>query len=211
MKVLDFDPFGSLSDRLNSVDQFIFNPLDSSNMISEFEKCLKSSGADAQKIKEFGIDLVKAFGDEEFIPENFENLLLIKCKIAEEIMPKIELEVMEGLLICSFYTQLLQEKFIEKDVENTAVLTILYYVSLINGSIPNRLSKKGNDNRHAENRSMKNDVFNWADKNMHKFASLDAAAEAIAGKLVNAKFRTIRVWLTEWRKEQKAGRRPSNC
>ena len=87
MKVLDFDPFGSLSDRLNSVDQFIFNPLDSSNMISEFEKCLKSSGADAQKIKEFGIDLVKAFGDEEFIPENFENLLLIKCKIAEEIMP----------------------------------------------------------------------------------------------------------------------------
>ena len=65
--------------------------------------------------------------------------------------------------------------------------------------------KKGADKRHAENRSMKNDVFNWLDTHMHQFKSMDAAADAIAGKMAPVKWRTARDWVGEWKKLRSAG------
>ena len=58
--------------------------------------------------------------------------------------------------------------------------------------------------RHSENRSMKSDVFNWLDTNMKNFKSMDAAAEAIAGKIAPIVFRTARDWVTEWKKLRSA-------
>lgn len=59
--------------------------------------------------------------------------------------------------------------------------------------------------RHAENRAFKRDVFAWCDKNMHQFKSMDAAAEAIAGKVVSVAFRTARDWIGDWKKLRSAG------
>lgn len=66
-----------------------------------------------------------------------------------------------------------------------------------------RLSAKALDKRHVESRAMKADVFAWCDENMKLHASMDDAAQAIAGKLVPLKFRAIRSHMTEWRKLQR--------
>ena len=58
--------------------------------------------------------------------------------------------------------------------------------------------------KNAENRAMKNDVFAWLDKNMTN-QSMDSAALDIAGKIVPMKFRTVRDWITEWKKLRSAG------
>ena len=57
---------------------------------------------------------------------------------------------------------------------------------------------------HAEHHAMKAEVFLWCDANMAGFRSMDAAAEAIAGKIVPIKFRTARDWIGEWRKLRSA-------
>lgn len=54
--------------------------------------------------------------------------------------------------------------------------------------------------RHTENRAIKQDIFVWLDSNMNRFKSMDAAAEAIAGKVAPIKFRTARDWVGEWKK-----------
>lgn len=54
--------------------------------------------------------------------------------------------------------------------------------------------------RHAEHHAMKVDVFKWLDSNFDNCKSMDSAAEMMAGKLVPAKFRTVRGWVTEWKK-----------
>jgi hypothetical protein len=58
--------------------------------------------------------------------------------------------------------------------------------------------------RHTENRAMKADVFKWLDDNFASCKSMDAAAEAMAGKLVPATFRTVRDWVTDWKKLRSA-------
>lgn len=64
--------------------------------------------------------------------------------------------------------------------------------------------RKGADAIHTENRAMKADVFKWLDDNFASCKSMDAAAEAMAGKLVPATFRTVRDWVTEWKKLRSA-------
>jgi len=59
--------------------------------------------------------------------------------------------------------------------------------------------------RHAENRAFKQDVFSWCDKHMIEFKSMDAAAAAIAGKVVSVTFRTARDWVGDWKKLRSAG------
>lgn len=66
-------------------------------------------------------------------------------------------------------------------------------------------TQKGAAHRHSENRSMKRDVFVWLDANMQRFKSMDAAAEAVAGKVAPVKFRTARDWVGEWKKLRSAG------
>ncbi|MDP9907939.1 hypothetical protein J2W27_000032 [Variovorax boronicumulans] len=57
--------------------------------------------------------------------------------------------------------------------------------------------------RHRENRSSETDAMNWYDANRHLYSSDDATAEAIAGKVVPMKFRTVRGWITEHKKKKK--------
>ena len=57
---------------------------------------------------------------------------------------------------------------------------------------------------HAENRAMKQEVFNWLDANPPKV--LDAAADAIREKkLVPVTWRTVRVCVGEWKKLRSTG------
>ena len=59
--------------------------------------------------------------------------------------------------------------------------------------------------RHAENHAMKEEVFAWLDQNMHRYKSMDAATSAIAGVEVPAAWRTVREWVTQWKKLRSAG------
>ncbi|GGX76805.1 hypothetical protein GJV26_17015 [Massilia dura] len=63
------------------------------------------------------------------------------------------------------------------------------------------LGRKGADAAHVENRALKKNVFEWCDKNMMQYNSMDDAALAIAGKLVPVKFRTVRSWMSLWKKQ----------
>ena len=58
--------------------------------------------------------------------------------------------------------------------------------------------------RHAENHSMKEDVFVWLDANRKNYKSMDAAAQAITKQQPIA-FRTAREWVGEWKKLRSAG------
>jgi hypothetical protein len=59
-------------------------------------------------------------------------------------------------------------------------------------------ARAGGHARHAENKSMREDVFLWADSNMTNFKSMD--------KLVPVSFRTVRDWLGEWKKLRAASK-----
>ncbi|MBN9405818.1 MAG: hypothetical protein J0I00_10390 [Burkholderiales bacterium] len=59
--------------------------------------------------------------------------------------------------------------------------------------------------RHAENYAMRKDVFDWLDKNPPKPRGKDAAAQAIAGKVVPISFRAARKWIDEWEKLRSTG------
>jgi hypothetical protein len=60
---------------------------------------------------------------------------------------------------------------------------------------PQVMAHKGAEVRHATNRAMKGAAIADYLKNKDKYGSKDAAAEAIAGNVVPAKFRTVRDWL----------------
>ena len=62
--------------------------------------------------------------------------------------------------------------------------------------------------RHAESRSIKNDVLAWYAEHMHEYPSMEAAAGAVVEKkLVPMKFRTIRNWIAEYRKSVQSASR----
>lgn len=61
------------------------------------------------------------------------------------------------------------------------------------------LARIGANARHAENRSMKTDVFLWLDVNMVNFKSMDGAAAAITKQQPIA-FRTAQKWVGDWKK-----------
>ncbi len=56
-------------------------------------------------------------------------------------------------------------------------------------------SKKGNDIRHEENRSMKADTIKEYLQRRETFKSKDEAAAELAGTYVNQSFATVRKWL----------------
>lgn len=67
------------------------------------------------------------------------------------------------------------------------------------------LGRRGADARHAENRAMKAQLFEWCAVHLTKFKSLDAAAFAVAQIELPITFRTARSWIGEWKKLQSAG------
>jgi hypothetical protein len=87
--------------------------------------------------------------------------------------------------------------------ENIDADSLIHFVRLV-------LSDQGRAGatvRHAETRAMRDEVWRWCDAHMSQYRSMDAAAAAIAGKLVPVTFRTVRGWIGEWRNRQSA-RRP---
>lgn len=62
--------------------------------------------------------------------------------------------------------------------------------------------------KNAENRQMKAEAFAYYQANHQKFHSMDAAAEAIAGKIVPLKFRTVRNWIPDFRRVLQSARTP---
>jgi len=67
------------------------------------------------------------------------------------------------------------------------------------------LAKNAAKARHAENRALKQQVFEWCDGNMANTPSMDAAASLVAGVIVPVAWRTVREWMTDWRKLRSAG------
>lgn len=67
------------------------------------------------------------------------------------------------------------------------------------------LGKSGALMRHAENRALKQHVFEWCERNMASARSMDAAASLVAGIVVPVAWRTVRDWMTEWKKLRSAG------
>lgn len=59
---------------------------------------------------------------------------------------------------------------------------------------------------HADSHVLRDEIYRWLDENKTDDMSLDAAAEAMAGKIIPLKFRTVREHCTEWKKLRAAGR-----
>jgi hypothetical protein len=85
---------------------------------------------------------------------------------------------------------------------------LYHWVTMVHAFIRERLIRSQSDvafaaanARHAENRAMKEEVWKWYEANEQSYRSMDAAAEAIAGKLVPVAFRTARAWIGEYRKK----------
>lgn len=66
-------------------------------------------------------------------------------------------------------------------------------------------NKKAANMRHKEHHAMKKQVFEWCALEFQKHKSMDAAAAAVAGKVVPIKFRTARSWIGDW---VRSARRP---
>lgn len=64
-------------------------------------------------------------------------------------------------------------------------------------SVISGLARSAALERHKENHQMKEMVMEWMAKNGGNYKSKDAAAEAIASKVVPMKFRTVRNWIKE--------------
>lgn len=87
----------------------------------------------------------------------------------------------------------------------TFVVDARHYMSALEAfgnSIENLVKTKARrqgkliDARHHENRDMKKQAIDWYLERRNTGLTKDAAAEAIAGKIVAARFRTVRKWLT---------------
>ena len=80
------------------------------------------------------------------------------------------------------------------------ILQGLHSEAGISGSSLSDFAKKGANSRHAEHRSMKQEVFEWCDANMTSTRSISNAALAIAGKQMNISHGTACNWISEWKK-----------
>jgi hypothetical protein len=85
-------------------------------------------------------------------------------------------------------------------------LTIARFIELILNNAVKAKQSAAAIKRHQEHYSMKHQVFGWLDINFQNYKSMDAIAEAIAGKLVPLKFRTVRKWVKEYKDMHSAGR-----
>lgn len=83
--------------------------------------------------------------------------------------------------------------------------TIAYFLDLVFADVESARQSERAIKRHAETRSMKMDVFQWLEENMHKFKSMDKAAEAVIKQQPIA-FRTARDWVGEWKKLRSTGK-----
>jgi len=102
--------------------------------------------------------------------------------------------------------ELLRQIHIQAAPENQMAIAERYADEIVKNRISDANAKAA-IKRHAENRGMKKQVLDWCALHLHEYASMDAAAEAIAGKLVPVKFRTARSWIGDYRKQEQSARR----
>lgn len=67
------------------------------------------------------------------------------------------------------------------------------------------LARKAAESRHVETRAIKADVFAWCADNLGT-KTIDGAAEEIAGKVFNIKFRTAQKYISEYRRSVQSAR-----
>jgi hypothetical protein len=67
-------------------------------------------------------------------------------------------------------------------------------------------ARRAAQKKHQKNRDAKALVFEWCDKNMSRFNSMDDAAMDIAESFIPQKFRAVRDWMTEWKKLRSASK-----
>ncbi len=82
--------------------------------------------------------------------------------------------------------------------------SIWEFVFLAGNQRASYLAKESAVKRHAGARANKAKVFAWCDENISRFKSMDDAALDIAESFIPQKFRTVRDWMTEWRKLRSA-------
>jgi hypothetical protein len=75
-------------------------------------------------------------------------------------------------------------------------------------SIPlTRAATLGSDARQKENRAIRKEVFDWCDKKMHEYDSMNKAALALHdANLVPVEQKTLRNWMTQWKRERSASK-----
>ncbi|MBA5686704.1 hypothetical protein [Rugamonas apoptosis] len=66
-----------------------------------------------------------------------------------------------------------------------------------------RMSTQGNNAIHKDNRADRAHVYDWCDKNMPDYLTMDKAAAAVfETREVAAQLKTIRNWMTSWKRER---------
>lgn len=70
------------------------------------------------------------------------------------------------------------------------------------------LGRKAAEVRHTENRAMRQQVIDQYVAAIDKFPSMNAAAQAMAGKVVPVSFGTVRKWIGDYRKQLHAAGTP---
>lgn len=123
----------------------------------------------------------------------------------------------EGAIVVATSAEMLAQKCIKEldgDDAEAAIVAALTAQSLLTkavgvilgvkiGAQAKRVAKAAGV-RHAKSRENRERVFAWCDENMSLFPSMDKAAEDIAETFIDEKFRTVRDWMTDWKKLRSA-------
>ncbi len=148
---------------------------------SEYVSALKASGIDTDNLHRMAIErdaeFEKSRHDAKVRAANFFEIIKTDWMISDEQVREL--------------------------IDSESILDLLELVLMHANSTRARLKAI---KRHANDYAMKDKVFVWCDENMTRFKSMDAAAFDIAETFVPNKFRTVRDWMTEWKKLRSASK-----
>lgn len=139
-------------------------------------------------------------------PETWKNLLESKSKMTNWIL-------FETAMAFAIQAVRAQADEASADVQWRYAAEAKYFLGKLQGIVSQHdfnpsgvaLAKKGADARHAENRAMKAQLFEWCASHLSTYRSMDAAALAVIQTVIPVQFRTARSWMAEWKKLQSAG------
>lgn len=208
---MDIDEFRKIIKRKSNIEE---------DNLSNYEICVPEQlrlliDILEEKLAEIGIiissydELLENYftSNDEELNEIIDSVITKTTEIIKNADPYQLLKIIE--LIINIYalknTVLLFENESFNLINKQICECIIEIENIKNPSIES-FSKKGVAARHKEHRDFKDYVFNWLDENMHSYKSMDDAAFAIADKVVPMKFRTVRQWITDWKKLRATGK-----
>jgi hypothetical protein len=163
------------------------------------------------EIKRRGYDFQQILAEGKIIEEEWKEVLAFEA--AQIKRAQAVLDVFTSSPQHTEDTDLLLQRIDEHDTELNRLIqknldsdSLYFFVEMVVKAKLSVAAIQRAHLRHAEHRAFKADVFAWCDDNMSSFPSMDAAAEAIAKKLVPASFRTVRTWIGEWKKLRSASK-----